>query len=319
MLLTLVPPIAVYAAEESKLPDAVALSTVLEQEVNETNITVADSDYSVETSISVKNEITSVASSDFETEDNDARLYFYGTNSSQDSQENSEAVDLEAGKATKVYVKVIAADGSASSKYTINITRAKGEKNSIEADANGKGIPDKVEIDTVLGKELTIDRTEYEEKFGGAYKIHKIYASLPVGHDVEAISVSDIALKDQTSKIVLLDKIDGSGSPVDSISLEAGEEKTVSVAINAADMSINSGYYITISRAKKDDANDNGIPDKVEIDTILGKELTIDNKEYVEMGGGAYKLHKIYASLSVDHDVEAISVSNIALKDQTSK
>ncbi|MCT4621212.1 MAG: NEAT domain-containing protein [Marinisporobacter sp.] len=77
-------------------------------------------------------------------------------------------------------------------------------------------------------------------------------------------------------------------------------------------MSINSGYYITISRAKKDDANDNGIPDKVDIETVLGQIPNIDSSELVSEG----KEYEIEVSVTVDSEKESISSENFVLRDK---
>ncbi|QZY55873.1 NEAT domain-containing protein [Crassaminicella profunda] len=311
MLLTLVPPIAVHAAEELQLPDKIALSTIFGQEVNETNATVADSVYSAETSISVNNEITSVAVSDFETEDKNAKVYFYGTNSSEDAQEDSGAVEIEAGKTTTVYVKVIASDDSASSKYTIKINRAEEEN----GDVNSNDLPDKVELKTVLGKTPKIDNKMYIPP----QKMYMVYTSLSVESEVKSISPSDLASIDENATIRFLGANgDAEEAVTEPVNLEAGKDTKVYLRVDAADGSLASMYIITISREEEKenvDTNSNDLPDKVELETVLGQKPTTTVLGYSKDD----KAYTVQATLTVGCEVASISTSDLVCMDKSSK
>ncbi|MCT4566582.1 MAG: NEAT domain-containing protein [Maledivibacter sp.] len=152
MLLTLIVPITVYA-EEPQLPDKVALSKVFGREIGEMQVTVEDSVYCVQTSISVESGMDSVSLSDFEKKDKDAELSFYGTDLSGEPLANGESVELGVDEDTTVYVKVVASDDFVSSEYTITISRAEGENDN----ENSKDVPDVVESENEDEKKPTVD------------------------------------------------------------------------------------------------------------------------------------------------------------------
>ncbi|QZY55865.1 NEAT domain-containing protein [Crassaminicella profunda] len=309
MLLTLIPPIAVHA-EELQLPDAVALESTLGQEINETNVTVADSVYSVETAITVENKIDSVALSDFQIKDTNAELYFYGTNAKEDAKKNSEPVKLEAGKDTTVYVKVIANDGSASSKYTIHIHRVE-EKEKKEEDTNANGIADRVEIKTVAGKTPTIMRIQYIKEDN----TYGVSASLSVESTTASIKTNDIVCMDESATVNIKGTDDkGKEIPIKEKSLKAGEMTIVPIQVEAGDGSIKSSYFLMVTREEGEkDTNSNDLPDRVEIKTVTGKTLTIMRTQYIKEDN----TYGVSASLSVESTTASIKTNDIVCMDES--
>ncbi len=240
ILLTLMPSITVHA-EELELLDKVALSEILGQEVEETQVSVSGSVYAVQTSISVEYDIESIALSDFETEDTSAVLSFYGTDPDGTPLGSGESVAMEAGEDTTVYVKVDAADGSVESKYTITISRAKND------DKNSNGIPDNVELDTVMGQTPNITSSGYNAVFS----MYFIEASLSVDNTKDSISPNDFVSLDENATLVFFGTNPSGGETTEAVTLEAGRETKVYMRVDAADGSAKGSYTITISRAEQ--------------------------------------------------------------------
>ncbi|MCT4619326.1 MAG: NEAT domain-containing protein [Marinisporobacter sp.] len=351
MLLTLIQPIAVHA-EEQQLPDAVALESVFGQEIEKTQVTVADSVYSVETSItvekdtnsndipdrveiktvagktptimrtqyikegntygvsaslSVDNTTASIKTNDIVCMGEGAKASIKGTDDKGKEIPITEK-SLEAGKMTMVPIQVEAGDGSIKSSYFLMVTRAEGEK-----DTNSNDIPDRVEIKTVAGKTPTIIRTQYIKE-GNTYGVS---ASLSVDNATVSIKTNDIVCMGEGAKASIMGTDDkGKEIPITEKSLKAGEMTIVPIQVEAGDGSINSSYFLMVTRAEeeagKEDTNSNGIVDKVEIQSVLGKTPTIDEKTY----DNQEKVYKIEGSLTVNNEIQAISVGDIVALDK---